>query len=422
MFIPRLPLELTLLCLGVACTGCAVTQPKTLRPVQTPRELSKTTLPQYRIEPPDILDINVVRVVPNADYRFNSTDVLRVEVTRGSLDQLIIGDVISVRVPGAPAVSPIDGAFLIQTDGTIRLGTPYGAVKIDGLSPEEAAVTIEDALSESLVAADTFVALSEAGVPVNGEYPIEIDGTIDFGLPYGRVHLDGLTATEARDLLERTFEEKIDSPVIRLSLVQSSALQQVIGEHMVGPDGFVSLGSYGSVRVVGMTLDEASTVIAETLSRELDEPKVALSVQAYNSKLFYIVTEGAGIGDGVFRFPITGNETVLDALSLINGFPQGSGKQMWVARPDHVNGSYQILPVDWDKVTSLAETQTNYQLLPGDRLYVRSDPLITFDTRIAKFTAPLERIMGFSLLGAQTATRLSGPVLRGGGNPLGGRF
>ncbi len=45
---------------------------------------------------------------------------------------------------------------------------------------------------------------------------------------------------------------------------------------------------------------------------------------------------------------------------------------------------------------------TNYQILPGDRIYVKADDLITIDTFVAKVTAPLERIMGFVLLGNGT--------------------
>ena len=48
------------------------------------------------------------------------------------------------------------------------------------------------------------------------------------------------------------------------------------------------------------------------------------------------------------------------------------------------------------------QTKTNYQLLPGDRVYVRADDLITFDTTVAKITAPMERILGFVLLGNGT--------------------
>ena len=412
----------------ITCSGCALThkqkdlsQVQALRPVNTPRELCKATLPKYRIEPPDILDIDVVRTVPNANYRLNTADLVRVKVERKEIAALVVGDVLSVRVPGAPAVSPIDGNFAVQLDGSISLGTPYGSVRVSGLTLEQAKSGIESALSKVLVASDTYVSLVQTAAPVDAEFAIEIDGTIDFGHPFGRVRIDGLTIAEARKVLSEHFQDYLLSPAISLTLIQSSILQQVEGEHLVGPDGHITLGIYGSIEVVGLTLEEANAVIASRLSDVLDEPKVATSVLSYNSKLFYIITQGPGIGDGVYRFPVTGNDTVLDALSLIQGIPQGSSSEMWIARPNPVGGCYQVLPVDWEKVTSLAATETNYQLMPGDRLFIRRDPFITFDTKLAKFISPLERILGFSILGAETGHPLSGPVLRGGGNPR-GRF
>ena len=149
----------------------------------------------------------------------------------------------------------------------------------------------------------------------------------------------------------------------------------------------------------------------------LEDPEISLNVFAYNSKVYYIVLQGAGLGDGVYRFPITGNETVLDAIAQIQGLEQVSSKKIWIARPTRSSGNVQVLPVDWFAVTERGAPQTNYQILPGDRVFIAEDKLVAFDTQIAKLTAPLERIMGFVLLGTGTTTRLSGPVLRGGGNP-----
>lgn len=409
------------------CSGCTLThshkttQVPALRPASTPRELCKASMPRYVIEPPDILKIEVVRTVPKKTYRLNTTDLVRIRVSRNSLDRLVAGDVVSIRVPAAPPTSPIDGNFIVQSDGTISLGNPYGSIHVSGMTLEEMREKLESSLSQILVASESYVSLVEAGVPIDGEFSIEIDGTIDFGQVYGRATLDGLTILEAREALTEFFKGKIDDPSVSLNLIQSSTLQQVIGEHMVGPDGYVSLGIYGSVKVVGMTQEEASAAIESTLSSALDEPKVATSILSYNSKLFYIITQGAGIGDAVYRFPVTGNDTVLDAISLIQGVPQGSSNEMWIARPSENEHHFQILPVEWEQLTSLAATDTNYQLLPGDRLYIRRDPFISFDNKLAKFINPFERILGFSILGAETATRLSGKVLQGGGNPR-GRF
>jgi hypothetical protein len=69
----------------------------------------------------------------------------------------------------------------------------------------------------------------------------------------------------------------------------------------------VTLGSYGSVPVVGMTIAQAKEAVEKHLSQYFDYPEVAVDVYAYNSKVYYIVTQGAGLGDGVYRFPVTGN-------------------------------------------------------------------------------------------------------------------
>lgn len=387
----------------------------------TPKELSQVVLPTYRIEPPDILNIESVRLVPRSPYSLNTVDLLQIRIQRASIDRIVPSDVLIIRVPGAPAVAPIDGEFLVLPDGQVALGPPYGSISVVGLTLEQAEAEVEQLLARSLNSPTTILSFGAAGTPAEGEYSIEVDGTVEFGFPYGRVPIAGLTLAEARDRLKSHFSQFFDEPVVSLSLLQTGLQQQVTGEHLVGPDGTVTLGMYGSVPVIGMSLDEARMAIENHLSEFLDQPKVAVSVFSYNSKVYYIIAQGAGFGDQVFRFPITGKDNVLDALSQIQGLPEVSSRKMWIARPSPMEGEYQILPVDWNGITSLAGTETNYQLLPGDRLYVAQDNWVAFDRFTAKVAAPFERLMGFSILGASTATRLSGRVLAGGGNPL-GRF
>ena len=114
--------------------------------------------------------------------------------------------------------------------------------------------------------------------------------------------------------------------------------------------------------------------------------------------------DGGGFGEQVFIFPSTGNETVLDAIGRIYGLPPvSSKKRIWVARPaPSCVGCFQILPVDWRAITRGAQTDTNYQVFPGDRIYVEADRLIWLDNTLAKILAPVERVFGVTLLGAST--------------------
>jgi protein involved in polysaccharide export with SLBB domain len=184
----------------------------------------------------------------------------------------------------------------------------------------------------------------------------------------------------------------------------------------VRPDGTVSLGTYGSVHVAGMTLMKAKAVIERYLSQFIQNPEISLDVSAYNSKVYYVIADGAGYGQQVYRFPATGNETVLDAISNIGGLPVVSSRRyLWVARPSPpCRNGYQILPVDWEAITQGGATETNYQLFPGDRLYIRSDCLIHLDNTIAKIISPIERLFGVTLLG--TATVESFRTNRNGNN------
>jgi polysaccharide export outer membrane protein len=218
------------------------------------------------------------------------------------------------------------------------------------------------------------------------------------------VRVAGQTLEQAQEAVRVQLAKVLKNPQVSLGLGQFRGLQQIRGEHLVGMDGTISLGTYGCVYVAGMTRAQARWVIEEYLSQFLQDPQVAVDVYAYNSKSYYIIFEGAGFGQQVYRFPIVGNETVLDAISNVYGLPpQVSRKKMWVARPAPANHCcLQILPVDWQAIVQGGSTRTNYQLFPGDRIYVRSDPLIAADNILAKILAPLERLMGFTLLTTST--------------------
>ncbi len=239
--------------------------------------------------------------------------------------------------------------------------------------------------------------------PIQSQYQVDSAGMINLGPAYDSVKVAGLTLDEAQAAIIKHLSRLIEQPQVSIALLQASGLQQVAGEHLVGPDGHINLGVYGSVYVAGLTVDEARGAIEQKLAEHLDQPKVSVEVLIYNSKFYYVITEGAGFGDNVFRIPVTGNETVLDAVSQIGGLQQTSSKRIWISRPAPKDtGCDQILPVDWQAITKGANTGTNYQLLPGDRLFVAEDRLMALGSLVNKVINPVERVFGFSLLGAQT--------------------
>jgi polysaccharide export outer membrane protein len=303
-----------------------------------PTEKAKAAHPAYIVEPPDILLIQPVRLVPKPPYVVEPLDVLQIVVAEALPNE------------------PVNGPFVVSPDGMVSLGFGYGVVRVAGLTIEQAAVAVRTQLKNFI-----------------------------------------------KDLQ------------VSVSLLQFRGAQQTAGEHLVGQDGTITLGSYGSVFVTGLTLCQAKLAIERHLSQYLLNPEISLSVNAYNSKVYYVVTDGAGFGQSVQRLPITGNETVLDAIAFVGGLaPVSSRRRIWVARPGPAGAPcYKILPVDWEAVVMGGDTTTNWQLFPGDRIFISPDPLIKIDNTLAKIIAPVERLLGVTLLGASTVQTINGRAFNG---------
>ena len=136
------------------------------------KELAKITLPAYVIEPPDILLVDALRVVPKPPFRIQSFDTLQVIV---------------------------EGTLLEQ--------------------------------------------------PINGLYVVEPGGMLDLGPSYGKVMVGGQSLEEAQDSVFRHLKRVLRDPQVPLTLAQAAGQQQIAGEHLVGPDGTINLGTYGDVKV-----------------------------------------------------------------------------------------------------------------------------------------------------------------------------
>jgi polysaccharide export outer membrane protein len=240
---------------------------------------------------------------------------------------------------------------------------------------------------------------------IKGLYMISPEGTINLGHTLRPISVAGLTVDRAQAAIVDYMRTVVKGELnVGVTLVQMRGMQNIRGEHLVRPDGTISLGMYGAVYVAGMTLGQVKAVIESHLGAYLIDPQVSVDVFAYNSRKIYIIADGAGYGQQVIALPATGNETVLDAIARVQGLPPvASLKKIWVARPSPAgNPCSQVLPVDWKAITQAGRTETNYQLLPGDRIYISADHLITVYNYIDKLVAPIERVLGVTLLGTST--------------------
>jgi polysaccharide export outer membrane protein len=265
--------------------------------------------------------------------------------------------------------------------------------------------------------------VANVAVPPPGTVPRELEKIVL--PPYvieapDQLLIEVIQRSQVPDLDDKGNEKKgPDGKVIMKSVTDRLPVQPISGPFHVRLDGTVGLGFWGSVPVAGLTLDQAAENIRGHLLRQetlrqygtrLESITVIVDVIAYNSKRYYVITDGGGFGEQVVSFPITGSETVLDALSNVGGLSDVSSKRnIWVARrTPHCGQPWQILPVDWVGISQHGITYTNYQVMPGDRIYVKAQRLVLIDRTLARIIAPVERVFGITLLGTSTINQIVG--------------
>ena len=89
------------------------------------------------------------------------------------------------------------------------------------------------------------------------------------------------------------------------------------------------------------------------------------------SKVFYVLGEV----NAPRAYPLAGRETVLDGILTAGGLTrQADMNRVILSRPTSPDGCRVVLPVCYNQIVQLGDTATNYQLQPGDRIYVPSQP------------------------------------------------
>jgi polysaccharide biosynthesis/export protein len=266
---------------------------------ELPRERSMVSLPAYRVEPPDVLTVEMLKMAPRAPYHIKTFDVLQIRA-----------------IGVLPPPNDIDGFFLVEAEGVVTLGPAYGWVRVAGM-----------------------------------------------------------TIGQANRAIFTKLQETFGKPEVMVQLAKTAGFGQITGQYLIGPDGTINLRQYGTLHVAGMTVAEVRKALNKHLEQFFDSPDASVDVGKFNSKVYYLITEGIGVGSNIRRIPITGNDTVLDALSSVNTFWHVSDAKIWIARPASDGlGREQMLAVDYDAITHRASAATNYQIMPGDRVFIVTKP------------------------------------------------
>lgn len=143
---------------------------------------------------------------------------------------------------------------------------------------------------------------------------------------------------------------------------------------VVQQDGMLDLGHYGDIHVTGLTLQQIEDKITERLmyddlqrGRKVDEPyRVAVRLANSQSKFYYVMGTVASEG----KYPIKGQETVLDAILQAGLKTNSLPEKAYLVRPHPAGAHDEVLRIDWIAIRDRGDTLTNYQLFPGDRVVV----------------------------------------------------
>lgn len=138
-------------------------------------------------------------------------------------------------------------------------------------------------------------------------------------------------------------------------------------------DTDLSLSGSGNDLSLGTIEDEEARIALDRrISESILKNQISVRLVTWDSKKIYVLGEVNSPGS----FDYDGTHTVLDAIIEAGGLSSKANEhQIIVARPTTCSSCRIVMTVCYDQVVQLGDTTTNYQLMPGDRVFV---PALTF--------------------------------------------
>ena len=266
-------------------------------------------------------------------------------------------DIIVVEILEALPGRPVSGERLVRPDGTIALGF-YGDLQVRGLTAAQIKVAIIKHMRTFLL--DEDLGLVEFQEPDMESLPMDAPPP-----PPARDH--GLNPFEPHPAQDPKHKVPPGAaPNRKADTVESTVIEPR------RPPGPLDEDAPGAFKIVP---PQVST-------------RVYVDVSAYNSMTYYVLGDVTVPG----RLPCTGKETVLDALNHAGGLlPTADPKQISLVRPERNGKPAKVYNVDLEAIQKRGEVATNYQIFPGDRLFVERDEVVKKTVEIDRLTHRFRR-------------------------------
>jgi len=174
----------------------------------------------------------------------------------------------------------------------------------------------------------------------------------------------------ARSVLPAHFLQPGD--IVVAEPVRLDADVRLPADQRIMADGTIDLGGYGRVIVAGLTLEDAERLIEQRIVDAGGE-RTQINVRLIEpQQVYYVLGEVNSPGS----FPVVGSETVLDAILAAGGLTdRASSCDIVLVRPTPPPSCRVTLPICYRAITQLGDTTTNYQIQPGDRVFVATRSL-----------------------------------------------
>jgi polysaccharide export outer membrane protein len=139
----------------------------------------------------------------------------------------------------------------------------------------------------------------------------------------------------------------------------------------IEPDGYVTLNLVGSIKISGLTLDEARDLILKKASEKLNAPELNIVLKEFQQPSVVVAGEVQKPG----KFPIHEGMTALQAILLSGGFLDSakSGQVILFRRIDSDTAEVKILKLG--KIKKKIDLEHDLRLEAGDMILVPRDKI-----------------------------------------------
>ena len=329
-------------------------------------------------------------------------------------------DVLVVEVLEALPGRPITGERLVRPDGTISLGF-YGDVYVRGLTIEQAKVKVIEHLRKFIpdevlgLVTDNEGPALEGEIPNPGRNPFDIDerpvpapGVVppDETRPEREARPPARPSREGRPGMRRPRRPEPTSaqvppnggrrrpPRFLYDPPKPNNPPHVIYEppmQVPNPDEVIIRAEPRRVRI------QETTNIPPA-----DSNRVFVDIASHNSKAYFVQGDVGVPG----RLPVTGKETVLDALNYAGGFvPTAEPTDIHLYRPARGGKPAKDYKIDIDAIHKGIAT-ANLQVFPDDRLIIGRNPIVKKTIELDRAASPINSMMNLIMQYAFSARSL----------------